>query len=215
MKTAIKLTLVASAVALLTACGGGGGGGATVGSGGESTQNTVITVPLQVALKNIYATNWSASGTITVLTWAPGGCLGGTFCTSEVIGNFTRTTEVSGLNATVNYAQSIITLGKTRGRNVRYTTSFSSDYSKMNFGSCQTTIPLKVSVGYEKVECVTMTVTAANSPNIATLKITSYLGTETYLIASNGSVSPVSTEEVTAAIFSDLPFVDYTLKMIF
>jgi hypothetical protein len=187
---------------VLTACGGGGGSP-------TGQTETPSSIPLQVALKNIYANNWSRSGTISGTYTVPGGCYG-SFCTYSTSGTFTRTTTLNGFTSTVNYAEVI---GGT-GLNKSYTAQFSPDYSQIAFGSCILTLPPTVSIGYTQVgacsPAVSLTVTAPTNGGPAILTLSSQLGAEKYSVESNGAVTPTSVAQ-SGTLFND--YRSYSLSL--
>ena len=184
MITEIKLVSVSAILILLSACGGGGGGGGAVVA-------PVSAIPLQIAMKNIYATTWSASGTISgtrsVISNSCNGGNGGV-CNINVTGNFTRTTTFNGLSAITNYAQTF----ESQGINTSYTTTFASDYSTISFGSCSLNLPSMVNVGYTQVSsCANLTITASTDPTMVIMTINNSAGTEIYNVGTNGTAGPV------------------------
>jgi hypothetical protein len=189
---------------MLAACGGGGGGG-------DQASPPVImsNLPLQVYLKNIYANNWSKSGVISGTYLVPGGCYG-SFCQYTSSGTFTRTTSISGLKSTTNYSEVI----DGNGLNKSYTVEFSSDYSKVAFGSCVLNLPASIEVGYTQVgtcsPTVSITVTPPSFGGSATLTLNSVLGSETYAVESNGSVTPIKVAQ-SGQLFGD--YRSYTLTL--
>ena len=188
MKTATKLLFATVSLALITACGGGssGGGGAAISS-----------VPLQTAFKNIYANAWTASGAITgtknVISNSCNGGNGGS-CNVAASGNFSRSATFNGLTATVNYAQML----EGQGLNSTYTGIFANDYSSIGLNNCSLNLPVTVNVGYLQVatcgNAVTVNVTSYTT-NQALLTISGLsVGTETYGISADGSVTPIATK---------------------
>lgn len=184
MANKIKLITVTAVLSLLSACGGGGGGGATVVA-------PVSAIPLQIAMKNIYGTSWTASGSISgTQTALSNSCNGGNggFCDTAITGNFTRTTTFSGLTAITNYAQTFVS----QGINTSYTTTFASDYSTISFGSCSLNLPSMVNVGYTQVSsCANLTITASTDPTMVIMTINNSAGTEIYNVGTNGTAGPV------------------------
>ena len=181
----IKLMTASVFVTLLSACGGGGGGGSNV------VVAPVSAIPLQIAMKNIYGTSWSASGVISgtrsVISNSCNGGNGGV-CNINVTGNFTRTTTFSGLTAITNYAQTF----ESQGINTTYTTTFTSDFSTISFGSCSLNLPSMVNVGYTQVSsCANLTITASTDPTMVIMTINNSAGTEIYNVGTNGTAGPV------------------------
>jgi hypothetical protein len=179
----IKLLTATAVLSLLTACGGGGGSGAVVAP--------VSAIPLQIAMKNIYGTSWTASGAISgYQTALSNSCNGGNggFCNTPITGNFTRTTTLNGFSAITNYAQTFAS----QGINTTYTTTFASDYSTISFGSCSLNLPSMVNVGYTQVSsCANLTITASTDPTMVIMTINNSAGTEIYNVGTNGTAGPV------------------------
>jgi hypothetical protein len=163
MNNKIKLLIATAMLFLLSACGGGGGSNVAVAP--------ISAIPLQIAMKNIYGTSWTASGAISgYQTALSNSCNGGNggFCNTPITGNFTRTTSLIGLTAITNYAQTFVS----QGINTTYTTTFASDYSTISFGSCSLNLPSMVNVGYTQVSsCANLTITASTEPTMVIMTI--------------------------------------------
>jgi hypothetical protein len=193
----IKSILSLISVSMLTACGGGGGDG---GGGGGTAFSSV---PLQTAFKNIYANAWTASGAITgtknIISNSCNGGNGGA-CNVATSGNFSRATTLNGLTATVNYAQVL----EGQGLNTNYTGAFANDYYSIVLNNCSLNLPVTVNIGYVQVatcaNAVTVNVTSYTT-NQALLTISGLsVGTETYGVSADGSVTPIATKRTGALI---------------
>ena len=204
MITKIKLLTATVALSFLSACGGGGGNSEVVAP--------ISAIPLQVAMKNIYGTSWTASGTISgYQTALSNSCNGGNggFCNTPITGNFTRTTSFSGLTATTNYAQTFVS----QGINTSYTTTFASDYSTLTYGSCSLNLPNMVNVGYTQVaSCANLTITASTDPTMVILTINNSVGTEIYNVGTNGTAGPVKVLR-TGKLIPAWTLVDFSISL--